>query len=227
MNTWKAAFAVTGEERKKLVQAIADVLGTAPQYRGAPGFAYDVGAYTVSRDGTVTAEPGTAHAELLEALAQRGFIPQTAEPDEASETNDTVRLEITVPADNVSVGVLKRILESKETLFKKALDTDGFPIVENGDGTVTFPWFNRELTPDESLAYTHLIAALCKLSTTLHRVNQTDHDVPNEKYAFRCFLLRLGLIGNEYKKTRKILLRNLSGSSAFRDGRKTEGAENE
>lgn len=44
----------------------------------------------------------------------------------------------------------------------------------------------------------------------------------NPKYAFRCFLLRLGFIGAEYKLTRKVLLRNLSGSSAFRNG----GADN-
>ncbi len=33
-------------------------------------------------------------------------------------------------------------------------------------------------------------------------------------HAFRCFLLRLGFIGDEYKTTRKILLRNLTGSYA-------------
>ena len=43
-------------------------------------------------------------------------------------------------------------------------------------------------------------------------VKETD----NEKYTFRCFLLRLGIIGAEYKTTRKILLRNLTGNSAFR-----------
>ena len=37
-------------------------------------------------------------------------------------------------------------------------------------------------------------------------------------YAFRCFLLRLGFIGSEYKAERKILLKNLSGSSAFKNG---------
>ncbi len=40
---------------------------------------------------------------------------------------------------------------------------------------------------------------------------------PNEKYAFRCFLLRLGFIGPEYKAQRKVLLRNLNGSAAFKN----------
>ena len=42
----------------------------------------------------------------------------------------------------------------------------------------------------------------------------------NEKYAFRCFLLRLGFIGAEYKAARKVLLRNLTGSSAFKSGKR-------
>ena len=46
--------------------------------------------------------------------------------------------------------------------------------------------------------------------------------VENEKYAFRCFLLRLGFIGAEYKTERKILLKNLTGSSAFKSGAKKE-----
>jgi hypothetical protein len=54
------------------------------------------------------------------------------------------------------------------------------------------------------------------------RVTATEQPVDNEKYAFRCFLLRLGFIGTEYKESRKILLKNLSGNSAFKDARRTE-----
>ena len=50
------------------------------------------------------------------------------------------------------------------------------------------------------------------------RVTAKDKDVDNDKYAFRCFLLRLGFIGAEYKADRKILLKNLTGSSAFKGG---------
>ena len=47
----------------------------------------------------------------------------------------------------------------------------------------------------------------------------------NEKYAFRCFLLRLGFIGDEYKTDRKVLLANLDGSSAFKAGAKKGGEQ--
>jgi len=55
------------------------------------------------------------------------------------------------------------------------------------------------------------------------RIIAKEKPVDNDKYAFRCFLLRLGFIGEDYKTERKILLRNLSGSSAFKSGtKKTE-----
>lgn len=50
------------------------------------------------------------------------------------------------------------------------------------------------------------------------KVKPTD----NEKYTFRTWLLRLGMIGDEYKETRKELLQNLSGNSAFRKPKKED-----
>ena len=44
----------------------------------------------------------------------------------------------------------------------------------------------------------------------------------NEKYEFRCFLLRLGFIGDDTKAQRKILMENLAGSAAFKAGKKGE-----
>jgi hypothetical protein len=38
----------------------------------------------------------------------------------------------------------------------------------------------------------------------------------NEKYSLRIWLLRLGMIGDEYKLARRVLLKNLSGNSSFR-----------
>ena len=63
-----------------------------------------------------------------------------------------------------------------------------------------------------------LIAALCRMSVERKRITCTEKEVDNEKYAFRCFLLRLGFIGDEYKAERKTLLKNLSGNSAFKSG---------
>jgi hypothetical protein len=112
---------------------------------------------------------------------------------------------------------LKRLVESKSALIKKALGTDCIPII-TGDEIISFPWFQGELTSDEVKAYTHFVTALCEMAKTQQRVNATEKQVDNEKYAFRCFLLRLGFVGSEFKTERKILLKNLSGNSAFKDG---------
>lgn len=71
---------------------------------------------------------------------------------------------------------------------------------------------------DEVKASTHLIAALCEMARNQKRITAKEKSTDNDKYAFRCFLLRLGFIGAEFKDERKILLRNLSGNSAFKAG---------
>jgi len=134
------------------------------------------------------------------------------------ETEESINLTIQMPrADFTDAAFenLNRLVESKKTLIKKALCTDSIPIIADNE-TVNFPWFRGECNEDEVTAYTHFITALCKMAKTNQRVNATEKTVENEKYAFRCFLLRLGFIGSEYKVVRKILLSKLTGSSAFK-----------
>jgi hypothetical protein len=143
--------------------------------------------------------------------------PVYSESDEAEEA---VSLIIQIPREGfteTALDNLKGLVESKETLIKKALDTDSIPIIVNQE-FVTFPWFQSECSSEEVKAYTHFVTALCEMAKKQTRVNPTEKSVENEKYAFRCFLLRLGFIGPEYKMERKILLSKLSGSSAFKSG---------
>jgi hypothetical protein len=74
------------------------------------------------------------------------------------------------------------------------------------------------LTSDEVKAYTHFLVLICDMAKRQTRVLATEKPVVNEKYQFRCFLLRLGMIGAEYAGTRRILLRNLSGNGSMRSG---------
>lgn len=62
---------------------------------------------------------------------------------------------------------------------------------------------------------------------TARLITAKERDTGNDKYAFRCFLLRLGFIGPEYKQERKILLQNLTGSSAFKAVPQKEVADDE
>ena len=120
----------------------------------------------------------------------------------------------------MNVGNLLKLLDAKGDLIKKALGISDIRI-EMKEDRVAFPWFT-EVEPESAMAYTNFIAALCRMSKESKRITATAKEVENEKYAFRCFLLRLGFIGAEYKKDRKILLQNLSGSAAFRNKAKAE-----
>ena len=115
------------------------------------------------------------------------------------------------------MGNLTKLLDAKGSLIKKAFGVNALPI-EIQEDRVIFPWFPELPDGNEVKAYTHFISALCEMSKNAKRVTVTEKPVENEKYAFRCFLLRLGFIGSEYKTERKILLKNLSGSSAFKNG---------
>ena len=125
-------------------------------------------------------------------------------------------LTVEIPLDKVAVGNLTKLLDAKGNLIRKALGITDLRI-EVLEDRVAFPWFSQVDT-DSAAAYTHFISALCEMSRNAKRVTATEKPVDNEKYAFRCFLLRLGFIGSEYKAERKILLKNLTGSSAFKDG---------
>ena len=68
-------------------------------------------------------------------------------------------------------------------------------------------------------AYTQLVELLNQYAKTLKYASGKSKDTDNEKFTFRVWLNRLGMIGDEYKETRKILLQNLTGNSAFRYGK--------
>lgn len=113
------------------------------------------------------------------------------------------------------ITAVTKLLDAKGNLIRKALGITDLRI-ELLEDRVAFPWFSQ-VDADSVAAYTHFISALCEMSRNAKRVTATEKPVENEKYAFRCFLLRLGFIGTEYKAERKILLRNLSGSTAFKN----------
>ena len=218
-------FNAAGAERKKLAARIAEYEGVETQYLGAPSFAYAAGRCKVLKDGTVETEG--EDSELLTFLEGLGGVTEPTDTDSA-ETEDAVRISICLPAHDMSERQIQNVfdlVESKQTLIKKAVGADELPITLE-DGKLCFDWFSTDSTPEERQAYMALVCGIRNLAMTLHRVNRRETEVPNEKYAFRCFLLRLGMVGNDSKAQRKILLKNLSGSSAWRDGRK-DGADND
>jgi hypothetical protein len=117
-----------------------------------------------------------------------------------------------------AIEKLELLVASKATLIKNAIGAEELPI-ERTDDTLRFPWFRGELAAEEASAYSLFIGALCAAAKEAKRVTAKDKPVENEKFAFRVFLIRLGFVGDEYKQARKILLTNLTGNSAFKNGR--------
>ena len=137
-----------------------------------------------------------------------------------SNKNGQDVLAISIPRkgiDDAALGNLKALINSKESLLRKALGTEDLELLID-DERISFNWFIFTGDPIESKAYTHLVTSLCELAKKLKHVNlKEEKKVENEKYAFRCFLLRLGFIGPQFKEERKLLLKNFSGSSAFKN----------
>ena len=214
-------YNATGSDRKRLVTAMAEIMECAAKYKGAPTFAYEVDYFTIDKNGIVTFDDRADSDEvemLVEALLEKGFEPEKQYANQLEEAGDS--LVISYPRKDISdiaLENLRLLVASKEALIKKALGVDALPI-EVDDEKVSFPWFTGFPQPEKISAYAHFTGKLIGMAKTQKRITAKEKETDNEKYAFRCFLLRLGFIGDEYKTARKILLRNLSGSGAFKSG---------
>lgn len=222
--------------------------GWSKQYLGVPSCSYQVGDFEITRNGTLIFADRTDAGmveQVLEALAKAGFACEEAgkpaepeTPGEAEQPDETTAarsgteaenmpdaatldgLTVSLPRENFSAAALDnldRLLESKGSLIRKAFGIEEAAYTL-ADDCLTFAWLTGDITPEKAKACQDFIGRLCEMARRQKRVTAKSRAVANEKYAFRCFLLRLGLIGAEYKTTRKILLRNLSGSAAWRDG---------
>lgn len=240
----KANYNVTGSTRKELVGIIGNTVGMKPVYKFMPTCAYVIGGITVEKDGAMVWDERTdadTIEKVMAALAAAGFTaeieaeeapaakdaPETETEPEAADEADTAAetapaeesdgLTVSLPKDGfteASIDNLRKLVDSKASLIRKALDADRLTIDTDGD-KVSFPWWDRMPEPEETQAYMSFIAELCRMAKEAKRVTATETEVESEKYAFRCFLLRLGFIGAESKTQRKILMRRLSGTAAF------------
>ena len=242
-------YNVTGAERKRLAQAVAELCGCPCKYLGTPTFGYQVGnKFLISRMGSVLPDMRVSEEELwkvFRGLLDRGFTPEwgmmtdkareafTAfSPGEVLRDGGAEKARqaagvaepggfcVELPREGVTDAALenlRKLTDSKAALIRKALGANRLNICADGD-RILFPWFDTAPDPDMASAAARFMERLVAVAKARKRVTAKEREAVNEKYAFRCFLLRLGFIGAEYKAERRILLRNLTGSAAFRDG---------
>ena len=125
-------------DRKALVKAIAEELGTASTYLRAPTYAYKIGDFTVDRDGNIIGEDFEVLRDFLERngyeLPDRG-VPAEAQPDDEpneeapadSEAEPITSMDISIPARDATVAQLKNLifmLHSRQTLINRMTDSD-------------------------------------------------------------------------------------------------------
>ena len=225
-------FNVTGAKRKELAASLSELMDMPAEYQYMPTCAYKISYFTVTKDGALEFDEQLTEEQLgklMEFLSSRGFTAaemptavaeseneETAEETDSAPQSENLGLTIGFPLDKVMVSNLTKLIEAKGSLIKKALGLEKLPI-EVTEDKVNFPWWDTMPEDFEEITtYTNFLASLCRMSREQKRITAKEKTVDNEKYAFRCFLLRLGFIGAEYKKDRKILLKNLTGSSAFK-----------
>ena len=214
-------FILEPKQRPKLAQEIGNILGTAPHYERVPSCAYDIAGYRLNKDGVLHIPEGTAVKtveHLIRQLRECGFQDDVEFTEEVLLPKD--KLTIAIPRASLmdtALENLQKIIANKQTLLQRAFQTDSTK-VEITEEKINFAWFSYTEDGDEIAAYTQFISRLCDMAREAKRVSSKPTETDNDKYAFRCFLLRLGFIGKEYKTARKILLKNLTGNSAFRFG---------
>ena len=214
-------FTLKSKQRPKLAQKIGNILGTAPHYEWVPSCAYDIAGYRLDKEGVLHIPEGVEEEtveDLILQLRECGFQDDAEVIEEVPVQQE--KLTIAIPKDSLTdttLENLQKIIANKQTLFQRAFRMDSTEI-EITDEKINFTWFPYTADGDELAAYTQFISRLCDMARDAKRVSSKPTETDNDKYAFRCFLLRLGFIGKEYKTARKILLRNLTGNSAFRCG---------
>ncbi|RXM74058.1 virulence-related protein [Clostridium tetani] len=239
-------------DRKETVKILGEHFGVKPQYMGVPSFAYEIetakGAIIIDKKGKIKNSEGE-ELELEELLNDYEVVePQVEMPKEESKV--TLSMD---GHTGITLRNLVNMISSKQSLIKKALELEKDIVTRkfvegiNGvridtiedfktaaleiglekcpginfdfeKGMLRFSFINTETA---ILFAEALNESAKKFKHSSPKEKQTD----NEKYTFRTWLLRLGFIGDRYKRARKELLKNLGGNSAFRKGK--EGSKDE
>lgn len=214
-------YNVTGEERKRLAYELGKITLWEPVYAKAPTFAYQVGNYTVDKTGAVICPSGITKDVLdrfVALLKEEGFVPESIEGD---------ALTISIPKETITPDALLRLRQiicNKAVLFERAFQANIISL-EKSDDKISFPWFTVYGEDGEAKAYSDFVFALCRMAQERKRITAKPYDGNNDKFTMRLFLVQLGMKGDEYKQTRKILLRHLSGNSAWRNGTSVGGED--
>jgi len=210
------------------------------RYLGVPSFNYEMDinnvTYTIDRDGKIF-KPSGEEIKFDELMEVHNLI------DEKPRLELTVSME---GHTGKTLRNLINIIYSKQVLIKKVFDVEkdiihkDFIITINAeeintiedfmdklkrelvpgivfeDNIITFK-FIKDFKPEQIKAYSTFVTSLNEFSKKIKYASYKPTNTDNEKFTMRVFLIRLGLIGQQFKESRKELLKNLDGNSAYRN----------
>ncbi|MEI6132426.1 MAG: virulence protein [Bacillota bacterium] len=204
--------AVVGADRKWVIGIISEITNSQVKYSGVPTFKYEAGGWCIDKENglfspSFNAENALEIKEVLTALENAGLQTE----------GDLVIGLSSEGVDEEYEKKLNSLIEKRSAMISKSFD---HPIdslnISTQNGECVFKMFNATLEYEKVHAYSVFVEKLDALARKLKYCSVKEKQVENEKYAFRCFLLRLGFIGDEYKGPRKVLLKNLEGNSSFK-----------
>ena len=223
---------ITGMSRKDAAGIIGNYYQTKPVYKGGTNFKYSIKDWEVFLDTEI--EPQKAEEIVGDDYKVGICIPKSNQEEisgilgflkEAGAIlNQSCRLTVAIKESGHTIKSkenLTKLFESKKELIVKALGI-GDGNIEFSEEKVIFRLFRATLDAERILAYEQFCTLLNQMAINSKSARSKKTETDNEKFTFRVFLVRLGMINDEYKFARKVLLENLEGNSAFRSGAKPE-----
>ena len=151
--------------------------------------------------------------KALEQLELRGAI-----------ANDSTKINLLLDVSGIENWEkyqtnLENLYESKGKLFQKALDIPFSQVADTSQGKesgiISFPYFKSTLHQKELLSDIQFAQIVSSFAENNRTVSQKKSENQNDKFMMRTWLVRAGMVGEEYKFARKMLTKNLEGNSAW------------
>lgn len=237
-------FEKNTEDRKTLAVRLGELTGIRPHYTAAPRMAYEVGDWTIERDGTLTVGEDKANEEILHTLEVEGLILPVRNEEPAAE-----KVEVALPLEghtgislrnfvnliyqrgslvskatgghfHVDIDLVNALRGTEDLTLDKALEilsdhSDDLTGIKVTEDKIIFTGLPEFAEPDTLQAFLDLAFHMNRQALKQKRIYPKDIDDGSEKFAFHVWLTPLGMNGSEFKKTRKILMKNLTGYAAF------------
>ena len=147
-------IATRTSDRKALVNAIALELGTEARYLGTPSYGYQVGAYTIDRDGNIQGEDFRA---LDNFLRREGYIAEEAEQEKEPQDSGAeaiTSMEVSIPATGITSTHLRNLiytLYARQNIINRMTDSECLKIPDILIDRL------KEHTPETPEAFTALL----------------------------------------------------------------------